>query len=48
MFASGGADVRFESVVLFSYFITWEKAQVLIPRLLQAKPLAAMVRFCGQ
>ena len=32
VFASGGVDVRFESVVLFSYFITWEKAQVLTPR----------------
>jgi hypothetical protein len=25
----------------FIYFITWEMAQVLIARLLQAKPLAA-------
>jgi hypothetical protein len=27
--------------VRFIYFITWEKAQVLIARLLQAKPLCA-------
>ncbi len=32
VFASGGVDVRFESVVLFSYFITWESTKVLTPR----------------
>lgn len=32
VFAAGGVDVRFESAVLFIYFITWEKVQVLTPR----------------
>jgi hypothetical protein len=31
VFASVGVTVRFDSVVLFSYFILWEKAQVLTP-----------------
>jgi len=42
VFAPGGVTVRFESVVRFSYFITWEKAQVLTPR-----PIANTGR-CGQ
>jgi two-component system, NarL family, sensor kinase len=40
VFASGGATAGFESVVLFTYFITWERAQVLIARLQQAEPFS--------
>ena len=37
MFASGGAIVRFESVVLFTYFISWERAKVEGPARTQTR-----------
>ena len=40
--ASGGATAGFESVVLFTYFIPWARAQVEGPARTQAPTLVAM------
>ena len=51
--ASGGATAGFESVVLFTYFIPWARAQVEGPARTQAPTLAAWpipiaIQGCGQ
>jgi hypothetical protein len=48
MFAPGGVDVDFESVIFFIYFISWEKTQVLTPARSQTFAVMPQARDTSQ